>query len=240
MAPSRGPQEPRAPLALAELRLRRQRAARGVGDRPRWNPRPLGRWPPCRNFWIAVSAPVTAWSLDSCLPEGVEVTEGNGSTSKTQLLVAFIGGSAMVVAALIGASESGQINVTVSPEPTPTAVANPTATVTVTMTAEPDDGGSTDTSVFYLEDLEPVEDMLDVESFALGATTYPHSLINPLSSCSQTGPVGWVLPAGASRVLAEVGVDPASVEPDSQVTFWSTSMASSFVPSRWELGSTSP
>ena len=71
----------------------------------------------------------------------------------------------------------------------------------------------------FLDAIDPIEDELNPESITWGAETFSRSLTNPLSGCSQVGPVDWVVPFGWSQLETEIGVGIDAVEPESRVTF---------------------
>lgn len=148
----------------------------------------------------------------------------------------WLNAGATLVAGVIGAvatllvARSGNL---------PSVVALPTTTITVTQTAlstttetvtrtvTPTIGSNTGTGVAatgnsgrtYLVDLQPVDSSLEQRVVDFSDVTYPNSLINLMSGCSQTGPVDYLVPGGATQLVAEVGVTRDSLEPDSRVTF---------------------
>lgn len=112
---------------------------------------------------------------------------------------------------------------TVTSQATTTDTATVTVTETATVTAT-SSGGPVDppasAATTYLDALNPVEDThLVAEAAALGGKDYVHSLTNPMESCSQAGPTTWVIPSGAQRLQAEVGVSAGAAEPEARVAF---------------------
>lgn len=112
---------------------------------------------------------------------------------------------------------------TVTSQATTTETATVTVTTTATVTAT-SSSASVDSTVSaattYLDALDPVEDTyLVAEAAALGGKDYVHSLTNPMESCSQAGPTTWVVPSGAQRLQAEVGVSAGAAEPKARVAF---------------------
>jgi NPCBM/NEW2 domain len=141
----------------------------------------------------------------------------------------WITGTATIVGALItgglgfaGAiftAQNGQLPDNWLPKETITVTA--THTVTASVPEEPSEPTpkETQSASNFLADLDPVEGRLETKSVSWRGDTYPRSLVNPLSGCSQEGPVDWVIPPESKFFRAEVGVDAASVEPLSKVTF---------------------
>ena len=140
------------------------------------------------------------------------------------------GVGAVVVTALaifIGQSQGGipspapPITTTVTTTATTTATTKATTTATTTATVtDPGQPEDPDPTVTFLDALDPVErTFLTSEMATLGGVEYVHSLTNPMASCSQVGPVTWVLPQGAQRLLGEVGVDVGAAEPEARVAF---------------------
>jgi hypothetical protein len=102
----------------------------------------------------------------------------------------------------------------------PATTVTETATATVEATPSSDPTESDQSAITYLDALDPVEDSFLVhEPATLGGVDYVHSLTNPMASCSQAGPVTWVLPSPSQRLLGEVGVDVGAAEPRARVAF---------------------
>lgn len=97
---------------------------------------------------------------------------------------------------------------TVSPSPAPTV------TVTVPPTSTVVGGDAT-----YLADLDPIEGGLSTEPRTILKQPYAHAMANEMGGCSQAGPAEWVLPSGATRFKAQVGLDDRSLIPTAVVTF---------------------
>nr|WP_306239139.1 NPCBM/NEW2 domain-containing protein [Ornithinimicrobium cryptoxanthini] len=71
----------------------------------------------------------------------------------------------------------------------------------------------------FLDEIETVDDDLNRESVTWRDQTFSRSLTNPLSGCSEIGPVDWVIPVGYGFFDAEIGVAEDAAEPDASVTF---------------------
>jgi hypothetical protein len=103
---------------------------------------------------------------------------------------------------------------------TATVTVTRTATVTATSSNSASIGSPASAATTYLDAFDPVEDTyLVAEAAVLGGKDYVHSLTNPMESCSQAGPTTWVVPSGAQRLQAEVGVSADAAEPKARVAF---------------------
>lgn len=114
-----------------------------------------------------------------------------------------------------------------SPAPPVTTTAPPTivevpVTMTATATITPQPGGTDAgaTTTTFLDAIEPTErTLLKSEAATLGGVEYIHSLTNPMASCSEAGPVTWVFPQSAQRLVGEVGVENGAAEPKARIAF---------------------
>jgi hypothetical protein len=147
------------------------------------------------------------------------------------LVPPLITGSVTLVATVltlaIGARQGSSTIHQLVPGPTITSTVTaaptegPTVTVTQTITATP----TVDTSqvagdgVTYLADLDPVEGGLQTEPRTILKKPYAHAIANQMGGCSQSGPAEWVLPSGATRFKAQVGLDDRSLIPTARVAF---------------------
>ena len=74
-------------------------------------------------------------------------------------------------------------------------------------------------SFVYLDEFEPVKGSIESDPVDLDGKTYPHALATPLPTCPAASPVTWLLPRGARRLLAEIGVSFGSPKSRSRVKF---------------------
>jgi hypothetical protein len=106
---------------------------------------------------------------------------------------------------------------------TATALPSVTPTVTVTHTVTPTPTVETSpvagSDLTYLADLKPVEGGLVAEPRTILKKAYAHAIANKMGGCSQAGATEWVLPSGATRFKAQVGLDDRSLIPTALVAF---------------------
>lgn len=136
-------------------------------------------------------------------------------------VISALGGIVAGAVGILGGQERGIVGVPVAP-----VTVTATATVTETVApSEPTDGVDADgsggmlPSGVYLDELDTVEESYDPIDIAFDGTPFPHSLVNPMSGCSEVDRVEWVAPANATALSMELGVDPASAEAAAKVTF---------------------
>lgn len=160
-------------------------------------------------------------------------TGSSGSHSSRTVWVgaaATIVGAIISAAATLSAARAGNLPSIVA-LPTSTSTVTQTAfsvqTVTVTQTVTHTDAQAASTQPgttanpgrTYLVDLRPIGASFERRVVDFSTVTYPNSLINLMSGCSQTGPVDYLVPVGATQLITEVGVTRDSLEPDSRITF---------------------
>jgi hypothetical protein len=134
---------------------------------------------------------------------------------------------ATVLTLAIGARQGSSAIHQLVPGPTVTTTATvspsqvPTVTVTQTVTATPtvDPLPVAGDGLLYLADMEPVEGGLSVQPRTILKHAYAHPLANEMGGCGQAGPAEWVLPSGATRFKAQVGLDDRSLIPTARVAF---------------------
>ncbi|MFI5627463.1 hypothetical protein ACIA03_28665 [Nocardioides sp. NPDC051685] len=136
-------------------------------------------------------------------------------------VISAFGGVAAGAVGVLGGQEKGFVGVPVAP-------VTVTATATVTETVAPSDPTDGDDAVqpglespssVYLDELDTVEESYDPIDIAFDGTPFPHSLMNPMSGCSEVDQVEWVAPANATALSMDLGVDPSSAEAAAKVTF---------------------
>jgi hypothetical protein len=128
----------------------------------------------------------------------------------------------------VGARQGSSVvhNLVPGPTVTATSIVSPTplpavtVTQTVTVTPPPTTGPPPPTDgVTYLATLKPVEGGLSSEPRTVLKTSYAHAMANQMGGCSQSGPTEWVLPSGATRFKAQIGLDDRSLIATARVAF---------------------
>ena len=181
------------------------------------------RYPRCQVSLANIEEGSVAMKTTDEQPRGARSEEKAAWINGTAVVVAAVIGAAATLIAAILVAKSGNVPEALLPKPTSTVTVTATRTITASPSAS---NGSNPTSssirpgrVTYLDSLPPVEGGLDRESVTWGDRTFSRSLTNPLSGCSDKGPVDWVIPADAGTFVAEIGVETDAVEAESRVTF---------------------